>query len=643
MKIRIENIGAASGVHDLGTIDGPGLYKLCGDNATGKTTLMALLDEIGRSAAKAGKKVLISHGSTEAGLEIGDAVYRFSYSAVKGAVEVFHDGDPLPVTPLPEEILRLLDPQIKGDEERLRARVDALIRICRIGLSDAVLDALIACLPPLAIEADRPAERGVIVAKMVAGKVPNPGIFLASADPWRVAAKAKPGLLDGADELRKLSQALARGLEALAEQKEGELKPLGERFKKAKADLADLQTRRGTEPLPAGNLGDFAHAVASAEASLAARRGEESRRARMLEAMGPARPGDLLDDGLEGAVRKLGRTMMAKAGTLEAASSKHEASFRELAIAKAVLHAAILERIRDLYSMDATLGESNLIDLGQLFETQASKAIGQPEPLATSYNCVQSWLRATRQSAEDLAISQQAHAKAVADHRDAYGKLESWKLGVIRRREEQARWDTLQDQLNEPIEGATEEDVARRRHELGLAQLDVNIGIAEMLLRETERSHEDLRRDVVNLTAQIKRWRDVGTLLWRAVGKLVGEELKVPWIRVEDMRILLACRGTGEDSRLALGGQAEEWRDIDVIGRMSTGELSEAFLHLFLTRSAELAKGSLLPPIVTIPWHVLSSIVNPERLAGLDTTFKEAGVVGIGEVPTPGKLRIEKV
>lgn len=182
--------------------------------------------------------------------------------------------------------------------------------------------------------------------------------------------------------------------------------------------------------------------------------------------------------------------------------------------------------------------------------------------------------------------------------------------------------------------------MAALKSQLEAARLHAELEEKATAAEAAESEFEALREDIVRLASQTKAWRDVGSALWKTIGQLVGSELSVPWLKVDEMRLLIGYRRVAGEARLALEDEPTEWRDLDQAFQMSTGEISEAFLHLFLTRVAELGQGHHIWPIVTIPWHVLTAIVNQDRLAGLDKMFKKAGVVGIGEVPRPGKLRI---
>jgi hypothetical protein len=639
VRLRVQNIGAAAGRHDLGEIDGPDLYALGGDNGEGKTTLLRLLEDLGRDVAKAGKRVRISHGAAEASLEIGDASFEFRYSLVKDAIEVTSDGETLPVTSLPEEILRLVDPKIKGDEERLKARLDALVRICQIEMSESVLDALLDCLPTLGIEADRPQERAMLVSKMVAGKppVPNAALFLDSKDPWRKAALAKSGLVEGAGEIIKLSHAVARSLEVLAERKEGELKPLQAQLREANNRLEELQKQRGEEPLPEESLDALGRAVAAAEASSAARQGEEVRRARLATQLG-ARPEDIAEGDIAKRGKECGRNLVAAQNEYNAADAASDKSRSDKNATAARLESDLARLNRSLAALGDALSAGD--DGGEEWLR---------EYLLASHDLKETWgahrnlgLR-DRETTTILTAKFAKLSEAQAAVREIQRIQAEWQQQAQQRQKEQASWDALNAQLQEPLEGATLEEVEKLRGQLRIAQLQADLDLATAAAETAQAGYDTLRRDVVSLTGKIKAWRDVGPSLWKTIGQLVGRELELPWLRVEDMRILVGYTSKGKGAKLALDSAPTDWRDLDEVAEISTGEISEACLHLFVNRAALKAKDSILPPIVTIPWHVLSSIVNPGRLAGLRSMFKAAGVIGIGEVPSPGPLRIYPV
>lgn len=127
------SIHDVNGVHDLALSFGPpGVYRLRGRNGAGKTsTLNAVRAALGDKTATAQPTDGTATGTVE-GLGVRLVVGRTKTKT--GTPEVaLADASPLAT---------LIDPQLKGEAERAKARIQALLRLCPIEVSDDILEQL---------------------------------------------------------------------------------------------------------------------------------------------------------------------------------------------------------------------------------------------------------------------------------------------------------------------------------------------------------------------------------------------------------------------------------------------------------------------------------------------------------------------
>lgn len=686
--VRSRNLGPAVGDRELGRVDGPGLYFFVGRNAGGKSTELGLLARA-QDAGLLARSANVSDGESEAELVIGPL--RITFRRSPGGVTappLVEGADLLPaIAELPAAIETLISGDgLKGEEERARRRLAALLSYAPIASSPSLVEALCLTLQGRswpealrgAFNALAEGARGSTArfkpspyatgAEILGDLLALPRLGILDDHAWlleRLNSLGNTAEKAAAEQAKAVAAIRGRAAEALhgAVSRlawEGEVEALAAELLREDTDIAEATERRSIALA----------ALKAADAAVAAREGEITRRERVRAGLGP-RP-DLAEVSEEVHRRKV---------EVEPLATEAAAAQDRLAAAGDQLAEAVKGRDTRAAAQTTALAVFGAASSRLMHQGERGTAAIEEEALTAAVAALDE-VRAAAEALDGanamVADAMKAHAAVSAEAVASASRLDRAVEGLAeaRRRLEAEvtsaeRWDAVTAELETVVEGpdsAVSEaaayeaaDAAERRvNESRVYQrIEAELAGAQALLESLTLAAEDYR----------KAARDS----WICLGAAVTNELALPWLQVDGLKIYVGYDGEGQlnadpervrmarEQAEALSPEIAEiagvalqrfvlersrllsridWRDLDDQVRLSTGELHEACLEVMLSRRG--ATGG----IIVIPWAVLAAL-DSEKLARFAGKLEAAGLIAFSERPSrrgdPADLTIEKV
>lgn len=622
-NLRAGNLGPIQGEHHIGTVDGPGLYMLVAANAAGKSTEVRLLESL-QDEKRLQSSAWIHRGESAAYLELEP--FRITFARTpSGGVRVETEGAAEMaerVTSMPPSIETLIHgDHLDGDDARARRRLEALLTYAPVEASPERLERLLGAFEGSSIPAGEPFAAELLAAWEELSEDAAQGRRLRH-EPLRTVEEIRdwilshpkrgPGVLDDHGLLRDLANATAN---------------VGEK-------AAEVQRRR----------------IAKLEGALAETM--DSARAKLTEA------GMELPEG-EDAFR----------GVLEA---EYETE---------ALAARVADRRRELTRLEQSHADRQAAERRQ--ERLRESHGARPEPQdAEQRRELAELLQKIAGDTPDLAMRivaadfdqepSMSLDALVEDARAAQSHLANIRRIRHNAALEAERWDAVEAEINQPIEGATAEEVETARS--GLAAAERYLSLAEWAARfqATSLSLEqalDLARQIDEVAKDL---RTAARDSWAFLGKIITDSLHLPWLQVDgldiyvgyvdgrlnsDPELIAEAERSAQQAAAALDNlspvalprfifekireaSAVEWRLLDDEVAVSTAELHEACLSVMLERRGTLSE------IIIVPWQVTAAL-DEERLARFDAQVRDAGMVVLGERPRrhgdPDGIFLERV
>jgi hypothetical protein len=622
-QIAARNIGPVRGEDSfLGKIHGSGLYLVRGPNTSGKSTIGRLLAKMDDQDLLR-QSVQITDGEDSAFLEMEPRRVTFTRSPAGDMRMTVEGAEAPPVEEMPAAIETLVHADhLSRDnpEGRARHRLAALLSYAPIETSMEHLTTLLAALADLpAITAEMRETWLELAAEAAAGskRVRIEGLRTrAEVRDWIIASpKRKGGLLDDHDLLTEICNATGNTGEKAAEAQRRRLAKIQGRLDGAlQAAARQIEWPAGEE----GKLRTLLEQEHDLPALTATRDGARLKLTELETSAGGRRAGEARRE----------RLAATRGEKPEAAVAVAEAEVAEVG---EKLKGAVVAAYAELDEWQAALRDQVFSDdgkfrWGQGLAGEADRAHKLVSKLAA--------LLATRPEDSDL------------------GKAAQQRLAAAR--EALAAWERVGEQLAEPIEGAAEAEVEAARTTFAEAESAVNLAKAAAAYQAVAAELAaalDLARRLDELAAA---YRTAAKDSWSFLGQIITEALKLPWLQVDGLDVYLGyVEGKlNQDPELIAQAQAAaeaaldktspvslprfimekireapavEWRSIDDEARVSTGELHEACLAVFLER---LAPGS----IRWVPWYITSAL-DPERLKRFDQAVRGRECVLLGEEP----------
>lgn len=692
-ELRTGNIGAARGDHHWGTIHGAGLYFIVGEKGGGKTSLLSLLAKLHQDNADFSNVITV--GESEGYVELSPmcAVFRRGPLGEIRDPEILHTDEVPPLDLLSPAILTLIDGGgRKGTEERARARLGALLKYCPVDSTPDRLWKLFQTLEGRMWTDDIGEGPGEGLSLLVGGaweglvkalpKAPKRVEPFRRAAEFRFDVQSLPGrdgsLLTDHRLLTELLNATGLCAERAHEHQLREVSAVRARLTEIVSGAA-----RSTE-LPEARLltllkadhekSELAHALELArlaerevQTERAARIAEIERRAQLQKSHGDRPDADRseLEAAVEAGARCAQAEQHARGELAVLAAVAAQDGERRAEAAKRAKAAAVRWRKFHEELVEACNRGSDWAFNANL-STFAEKAPGLIEGLEAAL------VYTEHDRAAELAAAQ----KAVEDAQEKSEQADA-EIDAARARHGAAivaaeRWDEVDALLGEELEGPGDVDVTAAAGAVEEAKRAVAVAGHALAYRAAS---ADLAASVdlaTGLEVAGKDYRKAAQESWGFLSLELNDAIALPWVQVDQGKIFL---GYGADRKLnddpevlrAARLQAEqdltrrsdtvlplarfileeirrspavEWRDIDSGIWVSTCELHEAAMSVWLSRRRQI-RG-----IPTIPWEVMAAFDEASLLA-FSERVREADLVVISERPRrkgdPEELFLEKV
>lgn len=679
------NIGAARGERSLGRVSGPGLYFFVGANAGGKSTELNLL-MAAQDAGLLRRRANISDGASEAEFVLGPLRMTFRRSPGGAIAEPQVEGvEALPlVTALPASIETLITGDgLKGEEERARRRLGALLSYAPIDATAELAEAL--CLT---LEGRRwPASLRAAFDELAAEAKGSVGRFkpapYATAAQIREALLAQPrrGILDDHGWLLEQLNALGNTGEKAADRQRAKVASLDGRLEEIVTG-AQRRLGRGEDPLDEVRLDlgrtydlpqlENAHQAARmaaerARTAVASRRAEQERR-EALQATHGERP----DSGP--AFRALDSARLASLRANEALTALEKdvapAQMASAAGEARIAAGEIVAERRAAFGLVAERLQVRVAD-GSVEDVDFEAASVALHALREAWTPFAAAREEDRQCSEAVRAHQVSIVAARDDVRQKQVSLLEAQRVVDEREELARRWDAVSEQLALPLPGTDSAQAEEFAEAEALANLSLarEARVYRELLAERDRE-QTLLEELVLASGD---YRSAAKDSWTCLGAAVTEELRLPWLQVDGLRIFVGYTADGQlntdleriqraqlqasvlqSPEVNLAGVSlqrfvlervrqlsnVDWRDLDDSVRLSTGELHEACLEVLLSRRGRLGG------IVVIPWVVLAAL-DAAKLGAFAAKLRAAGLIAFSERPSrggdPSEITLEKV
>lgn len=635
--LRAGNLGPLRGDHHIGTVDGPGVYFLVAPNAGGKTTEVRLLESI-QDQERLKSSAWIHRGADSAYLELEPFRVTFTRSPA-GEVRVESEGAAEMagrITSMPPSIETLIHgDHLDGDDARARRRLEALLTYAPVQATPERLDTLLGAFAGSSIQAEISTERD-------------------ERTEWESFQHVWQRLADEAAQGRRLRFEPLRSVAGIRE-------------------WIMTNPKRGTGVLDDhGLLRDIANATANVGEKAA-----EVQRRRIAKLEGA------LEETMDSAREKLTEAGMELPEGEDAFRGMLEGEY-----ATETVTALVEERRSILTRLEQSHADRQAAERRQerLKESHGDRPEYGDEEAVTLFRHQLSLLSGKAEAVAGFAMDEpgflenDGYPRELDRLRDdtvaARERLSSLREARATKREEQARWDAVEAEINFPIEGATAEEVETARSGLKAAERDLSL--AEWAARFQETSLEleqalDLARRIDEVAKDL---RSAAKDSWAFLGKIITDSLRLPWLQVDGLDIYLGyvdgrlnadpeliaeAERAAEQAAAALDNlspvalprfiferireaSAVEWRLLDDEVNVSTAELHESCLTLMLERRGELSE------IIIVDWKIPAAL-DSERLLRFDRQVREAGKVLISERPrdsvrdrdAPAGLFLERV
>lgn len=629
LKLRAENLGPIEGAHDIGEIDGPGIFRLVERNAGGKSTILRALLHL-QKLKLLRQDMQINDGETVASIELGPGRMTFRRGPTGEMREPERSGiDQLPpIAEMPAAIETLIHgDHLQDPDARARRRLKALLSYAPVDSDHERIAGLLATCEGrsfvnLTDDLRRTWQR---LAEAAANKKKRMRVEpLRNADElreWLMAAQERDGsVLTDHGLIVEILNATANTGEHAAEEARHKLSSVAGRVEESVAHASrefGSGIRRELEgSYDLTTLREQATALAAAASGLWAERsrltGELARREAMAQAHWE-RP--VVVNRVDKAEHHL-RQAQAHADDLARMAAQLRSGLNEmLATGRPVPHEHV-EEFDALWTMYRTIASEEQLPISQL--------------------------RADLES---------ARAEFAKSTRDA------------------ERWDEVSALLSEPITGPTQEAVDAATTKAENAKRAVRIAEHAASHQVITAEHTAQLELVAVLDSLAKGYREAATDSWGYLGRILTDALDLPWLQVDGLKLFVGYVGGTLNNDHALIRAAEEaaerlalaqdhsspvalgrflleavreasdieWRDLDdgkrgsgslapCDGRISTAEIHEACLSLMLARRAKLGG------IAVLPWEVVAAL-DDDRLARFAAKVEASGLVLITERP----------
>lgn len=665
--VQSRNIGPAGGEHRLGRIDGPGFYLFVARNAGGKSQHLALIARL-QDERLMRADAPITDGELSAYLQIAEARVTFRRSAGGDAREPTREGlETLPeIELLPAPIDELITgAHLQGEDARARRRLRALLSYAPVESTPEIVDALCQCLEERAFagELDDWRERAwmdlIGDVRLRQKRFTAMGPETAAEIKAAVLEQPREGVLDDHEFLMTRLNTLGNAAEKLAA-RQGEIAAGAEG--RTEFVVASAARAAGVEADEA-----FIDRLGETAAKDTARTAYQEARDRAAELRVQRR--SLLEeeerrDGLRGShgerpdaetERKAltaARTRLARANTEERAARSLLDGKRAEWVAADSEALRLHNRARDAFAVlrgaSAAVAARCVTGAGvESFHVPRGDEIdGDLAELAHRVETFRARLAEARLAVSALgargAAVDTAKEKlngAAAEREAARAALADAESAVNRIDERIAAWERTAELLGKPVEGPTAAEVASAERAATEAEAVLRLAEFGNAYRAAVAEHDQQVALLEWFELMAADYRAAKDESWNALGRVVTEELALPWLSVDGLRIKLHYdRATGA-LRTDPEAEAEE-RDLDDQDRISAGELHEAMLRLMLTRRERLGG------ILILPWQVVAAL-DEQRLTRLAGEVEAARLVLLSERPRrrgdPDELRLERV
>ncbi len=632
--VRSKNIGPAAGDHLLGRVGAPGLYNFLGENASGKSHHLRMIellqqDRVFRSDAD------ITHGEMHAVFEIALAKIAFRSLPTGEIVEPERTGldtlPPIETMPAPIDlIISANNLGLDNQEGRARVRLQNLLLYSPIPSTEEMVRRLARVLEGRAFEIDPGTDRRKLWTTLTEkAKGENKRVKI---EPFRsteeilvfLLARDREGVLDDHGALIDLLNSQGNSGEKAAAQQRFIVAEAAGRLKetldsvarrlgmKVDAALVSSLRDRAGKPAPDGEVLQQARVeVATKRTELRGRAQEEQRRD-ALRANHGTKPDTAPAEEL------LAKARLAKTAADERVRMAGEA----LAAARRALNdthdrtASLTSRVMEGYNLwnDSLGAIDTCFGLDQPGGNEIEDVFKVPD-----VELLREKVAAERQRLEvlvEMVAGGQADVAAVAAREAEVTRLaeqlqqaeaaaaEAAELALAREAEvddvvERARkWGETEGLLAAPIPGATQEDVAAAEQRVRDLEADDELYRAAQDYQRAAAAHdqeEEIFRWFEGVAAD---YRKAAGESWSHLGAIVTESLSLPWLTVEGMRIKLHYSKTTMRLRQSFDEPAEV-RDLDDQDAISEAELHEACLKLMLQKREKLGG------ILVVPGRVL--------------------------------------
>lgn len=621
--LRADNLGPIEGAHEIGSITGPGIYRIVERNAGGKSTVLnALLKMQEQKLLR--QDIQIRDGETVATLELEPGRMTFRRGPTGEIREPERSGiDGLPpITEMPAAIETLIHgDHLQDTDARARRRLKALLSYAPVDSTPERLAGLMETCHGRAFDAIIGADmrRSWLTLAESAGAAKKrmriePIRDASEILDWVRNSERRDGsVLTDHEALMDILNATANTGEHAAEEARRALAVVTGRLEEAaKAAERDFGfgSRRQLEAQhdDLETLRSDLSAARSKHASASAQRermlGEQARRERLAESHGERPDAQAADDA-------------EAAASLECA--KAERDWEKVQALRSYLREASAQAVAEWPLQDLTAERIKDAVAGLL---SLSAAADGP-----SLESLRSMRDSARRHRSEVAVAA-------------------------------SRWDEVHALLSEPLEGPTAEAVEAAKAAAEEAERALRIATSAAAYQVIAAEHVEALELCAKLDAMAKSYRDAASDSWGYLGKILTNALDLPWLQIDGLKLFVGYVGSrlnndpgliraaeaqaeklalanDHSSPVALGrflmeaireASEVEWRDLDDEKRISTAELHEACLSLMLSRRSKLGG------IIVVPWEVVAAL-DDDRLMRFDAAVAEAGLVLITERP----------
>jgi len=660
-NFRSSNIGPAAGDHLLGRFEGPGVYLLVGDNASGKTIHLDLLsraqkDRLLRADAN------ITDGQLVASFELGALKIAFRKNPLGevGDPERSGAGDIPPVESMSHTIQTLIDADhLKGDPERARRRLEALLTYCPVPGTEELVRALCGTLEersftepgPIGFEAlwwslseeAKGSRRIKIVPFRTAAKITS---WLLSQEREGVLEDHRR-LMDALNDLGLTAEHAAAVQARHVSATEGELAGAaraawvtkGGTGDPSEAFMSEIRSNPDMTSLEKAERKQAERAV-EVRAGRAARLFAEEDRAHLRETHGPSRPD--ADETRYENLRISAAATRAKEGRstqeLDEANSCLRSLGAPVETAIKLVDRAWEEVAKDFQTLSSRFGIEGIPD----GDTLRAATRSMRERLSQLEECVKDAAEITTSleiARLDLDAKRDAHVRA----EEAAGLSESARLEALgdleATKERQHRWEEVDQLLQGGVDGPTQEQLDATLEDERQAKRDLEVGRAAIGYLKIFSRLEAARGLLALIEERGRDFRLAAKDSWVHLGKALTSELAVPWLTVHEQELVIHYDGeTGllrqDESRPA------DARSIDDSERISVGELHDAMLTLMLEKRDD--SGGF----IIVPWQVVAAL-DEDHLARFNRMVADHGLYVLSERPRrrgdPAEMFLERV